>query len=858
MSEPVTVAIPVRNGGALLREVLAAVRAQRARPSASSCSWRTRASTDGRPTLARVVRRDGAAASSASRTAATRNALMERASGDARGVPHPGRGAGGRASGSRGCSAASRGDDVALVYGPSRAAAGRAGRRSRASSTRWFASLAPTAAAAGPRPRRRAGPGARRRSSRARTAPSLRSAWRDVPFPDVPYAEDQALALDMLRAGFAKVFVPDAAVVHSHDYGPLAQFRRTFDEWRGAARGPRLRAAARAAANTLLTLQSQVRATAQPARAAARGAPELAARCATGRCAPPARRLGSRADRLPPRVRRAGARSSGARRFEPGSTDASASLTCDGPLGRSIPLECRPPPPGRGARRRRRRARGPARGCAPPATRRWPSTAPRRRSPRSARSRSTSCSPTASRHGLDAPAVCRVLRDDPRLGDAWLLAITPLGAGRRGRPALDVGADDYLHRPFTRAQLLARTRTGLRAVQQRADAALLRALLRQRARRDLPLRLARRPPARAHQRRDRADLRLPGGQLHRQHAPHDRRASSTPTTASAVMRGVAAARDDAERPFTLEYRIVRADGEVRWVLDRGQLVPGGPGRLWMDGAIFDVTERREVEQALRRREIEAARAAELRAVERAHRRGGRRRAAADRARPARRRAAATRHAGARRRGSPGAARRRAGVRRRVPRAPRRRELADASAELRELARGIHPAVLTERGLGAGGRGARRAARRCRSRSRRCRTSGCRRPSRRPRTSRVAEALTNVAKYAQATRGDRAARARRRTSSWSRSATTASAARRAADGSGPQRPGRTGVTAVGGELAVDEPAGRGHGASARRCPLGVDAAGAVRRGDRSPMARLARRALVLRAPRPAHDAGGPSA
>ena len=70
---------------------------------------------------------------------------------------------------------------------------------------------------------------------------------------------------------------------------------------------------------------------------------------------------------------------------------------------------------------------------------------------------------------------------------------------------------------------------------------------------------------------------------------------------------------DHERPFVLEYRIVRADGEIRWVLDRGQLVPGPGGRLWMDGAIFDVTERRAAEEALRRREIEAARTAELRA-----------------------------------------------------------------------------------------------------------------------------------------------------------------------------------------------------------------------------------------------------
>ena len=79
--------------------------------------------------------------------------------------------------------------------------------------------------------------------------------------------------------------------------------------------------------------------------------------------------------------------------------------------------------------------------------------------------------------GLDASAVCRALRDDPRLGDSWLLAIIAPPRGRMADAALDVGADDYLHRPFTRAQLLARTRTGLRAVQQRSDAALLRALL---------------------------------------------------------------------------------------------------------------------------------------------------------------------------------------------------------------------------------------------------------------------------------------------------------------------------------------------------------------------------------------------
>jgi rhamnosyltransferase len=59
-----------------------------------------------------------------------------------------------------------------------------------------------------------------------------RAAWARVPFRDVAYAEDQRLALDLLRAGHAKAWVPAAAVLHSHDYGPAAQLRRSFDEAR--------------------------------------------------------------------------------------------------------------------------------------------------------------------------------------------------------------------------------------------------------------------------------------------------------------------------------------------------------------------------------------------------------------------------------------------------------------------------------------------------------------------------------------------------------------------------------------------------------------------------------------------------
>jgi GT2 family glycosyltransferase len=60
-----------------------------------------------------------------------------------------------------------------------------------------------------------------------------RAAWERVPFREVPYAEDRVLAIDMLRAGYAKAFVPQAAVLHSHDYTTLQELRRSFDEWRG-------------------------------------------------------------------------------------------------------------------------------------------------------------------------------------------------------------------------------------------------------------------------------------------------------------------------------------------------------------------------------------------------------------------------------------------------------------------------------------------------------------------------------------------------------------------------------------------------------------------------------------------------
>jgi PAS domain S-box-containing protein len=159
-----------------------------------------------------------------------------------------------------------------------------------------------------------------------------------------------------------------------------------------------------------------------------------------------------------------------------------------------------------------------------------------------------------------------------------------------------------------------------------------------------------------------------------------------------VMDGV-----EAHRPFTLEYRVVRRDGSVRWVLERGQLQEADDGRSWLDGAIFDITARRAAEQALHEREIVEAQLAEVRASR------ARILEAADRAR---REIERDLHDGAQQRFVSVALQLQswlAGQRELEPGARGRlggvlEELRDGLAELRDLARGVHPAVLSDRGL----------------------------------------------------------------------------------------------------------------------------------------------------------------
>jgi len=235
----ISVAIPVRNGGRLLLELADAVAGQ-SLPQGVSCEV-VACDSGSRDGSAEALRARGvevfAIASEAFSHGGTRNLLMRRTRGEL--VAFLTQDAVPADAGwlRRLIAAFELAPDVALAFGPyiARDDASPMVRRELAA---WFAMLAPDGA---PRIDRLAA------GDRSLPAGSLygargyftdangciaRAAWERVPFRNVAYAEDHLLAHDMLRAGFAKVFVPAAIVLHSHDYSPLQWIRRSFDEAR--------------------------------------------------------------------------------------------------------------------------------------------------------------------------------------------------------------------------------------------------------------------------------------------------------------------------------------------------------------------------------------------------------------------------------------------------------------------------------------------------------------------------------------------------------------------------------------------------------------------------------------------------
>jgi PAS domain S-box-containing protein len=54
----------------------------------------------------------------------------------------------------------------------------------------------------------------------------------------------------------------------------------------------------------------------------------------------------------------------------------------------------------------------------------------------------------------------------------------------------------------------------------------------------------------------------------------------------------------AGEPWDIQYRIIHRDGSIRWVQERGRIFSQDSGITYLDGFIFDITSRRQAEEAL--------------------------------------------------------------------------------------------------------------------------------------------------------------------------------------------------------------------------------------------------------------------
>jgi len=239
LTQLVSVAIPVRNGAEVLERTLASVRAQRLDPPASiellvcDSGSQDRSVSLARAYGAEVIEIPVERFSHGE----TRNLLMRRAQGEHVAFLTQDAVPGDRAWLARLLEGFTLAPDIGLVYGPYRPRDDASPMVTR-ELTEWFESFAPNGV-----------PRIDRLDPSERTIPTIelegirgfftdangclsRAAWEAVPFRAVPYAEDRVLATDMLRAGYAKVYMPQAAVIHSHDYSMIGWLRRSFDEAR--------------------------------------------------------------------------------------------------------------------------------------------------------------------------------------------------------------------------------------------------------------------------------------------------------------------------------------------------------------------------------------------------------------------------------------------------------------------------------------------------------------------------------------------------------------------------------------------------------------------------------------------------
>ena len=191
--------------------------------------------------------------------------------------------------------------------------------------------------------------------------------------------------------------------------------------------------------------------------------------------------------------------------------------------------------------------------------------------------------------------LCRAIRARQQHADLYILVLTP-SCQPGPVQALDAGANDYLITPFEEVQLLHRAQVVARSAQLRTSETRLRTLIA-----NVPGAIYRCAND-AHWTMELIsdDIERISGYPASDFINNACRTFASvihPDDQDQVQHAVTQATQQGEM-FILEYRIIRADSNVAWVLERGQQVDGSNNRSWIDGVIFDINERRRAEDEL--------------------------------------------------------------------------------------------------------------------------------------------------------------------------------------------------------------------------------------------------------------------